>query len=72
MNTLAALAGLLAFVAAGIGYAAIRWLRARNDRLCSCFHCSARREAYVRGYRGPGRVNALVGHLRYLLSRKGF
>lgn len=72
MNTLAALAGLLAFVAAGIGYAAIRWLGAHSDRLCACYHCSARRESYVRGFRGPGRLHAALGHLINRLSRKGF
>lgn len=73
MSALAALAGLLAFLAAGIGYAAIRYYSERSDRLCACYFCSARREASVRGYHGPGRLHALLGHLvRYITSRKGF
>jgi hypothetical protein len=60
--------GLAAFALVGAAYALLRELRARRDRLCGCYFCSARREAEAaRFYRGPSRLQALRGHLHHLL-----
>jgi hypothetical protein len=64
MLTLACgLAGLAAFVLAGVVYAAARWTRERLDRVCRCYWCSSRREAQSGHYLGPGRIRAALGHL---------